>query len=182
MNMPARLEGPQVQFAYQYNLVDIRELDGEPLLESDVLEENIVAILFKLRNRREALRRILERIAAAEPSARAAALAELTILAGLRKMETALKEEAEQIPILNDIMDHELFGPRIREAKDLGRAEGRVEGRVEGEQTIVIRLIEKRFGTVPAWSRQRIEAMPAAQIEQVALRLLDAESLEELLR
>lgn len=175
MRMDSSLAGPRVRFAY--NLVDVRELDGEPLLASEVLEENILAILFRLGNQRKAVRRILERIAASDVSVRATALAELTILAGLRKMESVLKEETEQMPLLNDIMDHDLFGPRIRQATDLGRA----EGRAEGEQTIVIRLLEKRFGTVPAWARQRIEAMPATRIEQVAIRLLDAESLEELL-
>jgi hypothetical protein len=44
-----------------------------------------------------------------------------------------------------------------------------------------MRQIEKRFGAVPVWARQRLEAMSAPDIEEAALRLLDAHSLEELL-
>ena len=73
------------------------------------------------------------------------------------------------MPILDDIMDHDILGPAIR------------QGRVEGEQTLFIRLAEKRFGPVPAWARQRLEAMSASELEETALRLLDAASLEELL-
>ena len=73
------------------------------------------------------------------------------------------------MPILDDIMDHDLLGPAIR------------RGMAIGEQTIVLRLIEKRFGAIPAWARQRLDAMSASEIEETALRLLDAQSLDALL-
>jgi predicted transposase YdaD len=85
------------------------------------------------------------------------------------------------MPILDDIMDHDLLGPAIRRGLQQGRAEGRAEGRVEGERTVVLRLIEKRFGAVPAWARQRLVAMSGHEVEETALRLLDARSLEDLL-
>jgi flagellar biosynthesis/type III secretory pathway protein FliH len=89
------------------------------------------------------------------------------------------------MPILDDIMDHDLLGPALRrgmqQGLEQGLEQGRVEGRMEGEQTVVMRLIEKRFGSVPAWARQRLEAMSAGEIEETALRLLDAQSLESLL-
>jgi hypothetical protein len=77
------------------------------------------------------------------------------------------------MPILNDIMDHGVLGPEIRKA--------RAEGRQEGEHEIVLRLIEKRFGPLPAWAAIRLDDMDLAEIEKAALRLLDANSLEELL-
>ena len=77
------------------------------------------------------------------------------------------------MPILEDIMDHDILGPVLRQ--------GLEQGRIEGEQTVVTRQIEKRFGTVPAWVRQRLEAMSAPEVEETALRLLDARSLEDLL-
>ncbi len=73
------------------------------------------------------------------------------------------------MPILDDIMDHELLGPMIRKA----RAE-------EGRQ-IVLRQIEKRFGPLPPWVQTRLDGMQIDEIESAALRLLDAGTLEELL-
>ena len=93
------------------------------------------------------------------------------------------------MPILDDIMDHDLLGPALRrgmqqgleQGLEQGLAQGLAQGRMEGEQTVVMRQIEKRFGSVPAWARQRLEAMSADEIEETALRLLDAQSLVSLL-
>jgi hypothetical protein len=143
------------------------------LITSDVVEDNVIAVLAKLRNERTAVRRILVRIAACDPARRARAFKELMFLAGLRKLEPLIRREAEQMPILDDIMDHAVIG---RE-----RRIGREQGREEGERKIILRQIAKRFGPVPAAARKRIEALSASKLERIALRLLDAGSLGELL-
>ena len=61
--------------------VDIRELDGERLLESEDVGDNVIAILTRLRDHRDAVRRIVERIAGLMPAERATALGQLLILA-----------------------------------------------------------------------------------------------------
>ena len=43
-----------------------------------------------------------------------------------------------------------------------------------------MRMIEKRFGSIPSWVRQRLQAMSAPEVEETALRLLDVASLNEL--
>ncbi|HVW83075.1 MAG TPA: hypothetical protein VHB50_00260, partial [Bryobacteraceae bacterium] len=61
LRMEDRIAGTRVSFACR--MVDIRELDGERLLESPRLEDNVIAILAKLNDQRSAVRRILGRIA-----------------------------------------------------------------------------------------------------------------------
>jgi hypothetical protein len=167
MRMQPFLTGPGL--SYECTMLDIREFDAEPLLESDCLEENVVSILMRLGNEREAVRRILKRIAATEPAEREAALGELMVLAGLRTLGTTIEEEIQQMPILDDIMDHEVIG---RERK---------RGIALGERLVILRLVGKRFGPVPDWAKQRLDELTGADLEQVELRLLDAASLEELL-
>ena len=162
---------------FECRMVDIRDLDGKPLLESGGLEDNIISILMRSPDSRAAARRILQRIALAEPAERATALAELYILAGLRQMTAVIKEETSKMPLLNDLMDDAVFGPKLRSA----RREGLEEGRREGERQIVLRQIERRFGPAPDWAAHRLDAMTVAEIENVADRLLDAPSLEDLL-
>jgi hypothetical protein len=87
----------------------------------------------------------------------------------------------EQMPILDDIMDHDVLGPERRRGIALGRAEGLAEGLAKGERRVVLRQIGKRFGPVPEWAKQRVEALSASDLEQVELRILDAPSLEDLL-
>jgi hypothetical protein len=145
LRMPDRIEGASVSF--QCRTVDVRELDGEALLGSSNLEDNLIAVLMRLRDEREAVGTILQRVAESEPGRREVAVRELIILAGLRQLGAIIDRETKKMPILDDILEHDLRGPAIR------------RGRQEGEQTIVLRQIEKRFGAVPAWARQHLEAM-----------------------
>ncbi len=114
------------------------------------------------------MRRILEKIGASDPEYRAKALRELTILAGLRSLGHFVKEESERMPILDDFMDHDLFGPVMR------------EGIATGERTLFLKLAAKRFGLVPEWVSERIGQLGNEELEDLSVRLLDAKSLDEL--
>ena len=171
LRMSQRLEGLSV--SVWYRLVDIRELNSEPLLASDRMEDNVIAVLLRFGDERGAVRRILRHIADSDPGRRASALSELLILAGLRSLAAVIRQEAQQMPILNDIMDHEVFGPEIRRGMEMGRQ--------EGERQLVLRMVEKRFGAVPPWAKQRIESMSVVDLEAAGIRLFDVQSIEELL-
>jgi hypothetical protein len=157
---------------FEVKMVDIRELDGKNLLESDSLDDNILSILARQPDGRVAVRRILAKIAASTPEYRAQALQELTLLAGLRSLGGFVKEESQKMPILTDIMDHDLYGPMIRQ--------GMATGRVEGERALFQRLVAKRFGTPPDWVSQRVGELEVEELEDLYVRLLDARSLDEL--
>ena len=166
LRMKDRVEGPDV--SVRFHLVDIRDLDGERLLASTQVGDNVLAVLTRLSEQPKAIRRILERVAAGSPEERDRALAELLILARLRQLSAAVKREVEKMPILLDIMDDEVFGPLIR------------KGRVEGQVEMLTSLIEKRFGRVPPAISQRIAALKPAQLKRAGLRLLDAQRIEDL--
>lgn len=61
LRMKTELHGPE--FSFRYRAVDIRTLDGDRLLESTAVGDNVIAILTRLRDHKEAVRRIIERIA-----------------------------------------------------------------------------------------------------------------------
>ena len=94
------------------------------------------------------------------------------------------------MPVFDDIIDHDLLGPVLLRGRVEGREEGRVEGReegrvegvIEGERRSLRRLIEQRFGPLPAWARERLDVLTAPQIEQSQLLVLNARSLDDILR
>jgi hypothetical protein len=161
---------------FRFNLVNVRELDGEPLLASANLSDNVIAVLTKAGDRPDALRRILRRISEAPAAPRREAMAELWILAGLRGLRAELKREEKKMPITEDIMDNAIIGPMIRK----GIAQGRVEGRVEGQLELLLSQIAARFGNVPLRIRKRLAAMKSGQLTRVGVRLLDAEKVDDL--
>ena len=170
LRMKDWIETPDV--SYRFHLVDIRDLDGETLMASRNLGDNVIAVLTMLGSQPDTVRRILERIANRQAPERDEGLAELLIVAGLRRMTGEVKREAKRMPILNDIMDNEVFGPLIRQ--------GRAEGRAEGQMEILLGQIEKRFGRVPPRLGKRLAALKPEQIKAVGLRLLDAQRIEDL--
>src|SRR2546426_4034897 len=110
--MESELRGPDVWF--RYRAIDIRDLDGDRLLESEQVGDNVIAILARLRDHRDAVRRIVERIAGLSAAERQTALAQLLILAGLRHLEIAVEQEARKMPLLNDILDNKVLGREFK--------------------------------------------------------------------
>jgi flagellar biosynthesis/type III secretory pathway protein FliH len=65
-----------------------------------------------------------------------------------------------------------------QEGRQEGRLEGRQEGRKQGEAALLLRQLERRFGILPGWATDRVLAADTVMIEEWALRVLDAASLE----
>jgi hypothetical protein len=77
----------------------------------------------------------------------------LLILAGLRNLSRMVEEEARQMPILNDILEHEVIGREYR----------------KGELNVVLRQIEKRFGAIPPPAQERLAGLSIKELEVVGL-------------
>ncbi len=74
------------------------------------------------------------------------------------------------MPILDDIMDHEVLG---REFK---------KGLAEGELKLFRQLVEKRFGPLPEWATKELEKRPTTDIESFfSQALLAGATLDDLL-
>jgi hypothetical protein len=171
--MKTELRSPHLE--YSYRLVDVRDLDGERLLKSGRVDDNIVGLLTRLSDQRRAVRVVVQRIKRLRQSERQSALARLVILAGLRKtLGKMVEEEARKVPILNDILDHEVIGPEIKKGIQIGE--------LKGELKILRRQIKKRFGSVPNWAEERLAKLSAKELEELSVRVLDAKSIENLLK
>jgi hypothetical protein len=165
--MGTALDAPSLTFPYEAS--DIRDFDGEQLLESNHIGDNIMAILARLRDRRRAIQRILAMIAGLEPGAREAALSQLLRISGLRRLEEIVEREARTMPVFNPIMDNKVLGREIK------------RGIVIGEAKMLRLQIQSRFGPIPDWADKQIANVSADEIEDLGIRLLSAKSLEALL-
>jgi predicted transposase YdaD len=195
LRMPAQFEW--ADGVARFALLDIRELNGDALIASPELSDNVLGILAQLNNSRDALRRILEKVAASRREEAEYYYRALLILAGLRGLETVVQEEAQHMSLEIDISENKVLGPAYRRAVEEGRekgrqeglqkglqegrTEGRQEGRQEGEIGLLRRLIERKFGPLPSWAEQKLAKYPAGDLEQLGIRLLEAATIEDLL-
>ena len=152
---------------FRYTVKDIQDIDCQHMLESPLLEENLLAVLCRLEDDRETIREVLKRIAVLPPKGRADALEKLVILAGLRKLEAQVKKEVEEMAISVDVMENvflrDIFG----------------KGEQQGEAKMLSRQLQRRFGDVPAWTREKIAKADLSTLEEWSLRFVDAQSLED---
>ena len=164
MSMIAFIDEPTLKFSYE--LIDIRNLDGEPLLESDALEDNLIALLCGLQDQRRAVRTVLEKFTKLPDKARADARVKLDILSQLRGLADIILSEANAMQIEFSFDRAPFAGTALKQR----------------ESKILTVLLENRFGTLPEWAQQKIAAASADTREQWLLHLLQASSLEELLQ
>ena len=69
----------------------------------------------------------------------------------------------------------------LAQGEQRGRTEGRAEGRTEEARSIIIRLLTKRFTTLPIELQANINALEVDQIESLGDALLDFTSIDDLL-
>jgi hypothetical protein len=76
------------------------------------------------------------------------------------------------MPVTFDIMDNSVLGPAIRK--------GITQGRLEGEGRVLRIQLEQRFGQLSEAVEKKLSDCSVEEIEDLALRLLDARSIDEL--
>jgi predicted transposase YdaD len=91
----------------------------------------------------------------------------------------------ETFPEMHDLQEaYEMITNRFEEWKErqrlAGVAQGVEQGRLDGERALVLRQIQHRFGTVPPTLRLRLQNASQAELEDLADRVLDASSLDDL--
>jgi predicted transposase/invertase (TIGR01784 family) len=66
----------------------------------------------------------------------------------------------------------------LEKGREEGLEKGIEQGIGQGEARLLRRLLTKRFGQVPAWAEQRIDAATTDQLEHWSEQILDADSIE----
>ncbi|MBF0421220.1 MAG: DUF4351 domain-containing protein, partial [Magnetococcales bacterium] len=179
------IEEPNLSFRYE--VIDIRSIDCRELLDSPSLEENILAILCRIDNQKEVIQEILYRISELPVKARADALTKLVILSRLRRLETVVKTEAEEMSLTFNVMENDVLRPLFMKAQmdseqigiQIGEQRGEQRGRREEGASILTRLLQRRFGVIPAWANEKITKADLSSLEEWSLRIFDAQSLDD---
>lgn len=74
----------------------------------------------------------------------------------------------------------EVFAEGRVEGRVEGKVEGKVEGRVEEGRSLILRLLNRRLGTLPAALSARIHELPLDRIETLGEALLDFQVINDL--
>lgn len=89
----------------------------------------------------------------------------------------------QQMPEVNELQEiNAMLAETVEEWTRQWKQEGRQEGRQEGENALLRKLLERRFGALPAWVDECLAKAGPAQLETWGLELLEAKALEDVFR
>ncbi len=158
--------------SHRYQLIDLRDVDGEPLLASAEPSDNVLAILGRLKDSRTAVRSILASISTLPREKASEYYQALLILVGLRGLAKAVQQEAQTVFTI-DFSENEVLGPAYRQGLEEGR---------KNQLTMVQELVEQRLGKLPEWVEEKLAQASTDELKAVGLRVLTASSFEDLFR
>jgi predicted transposase YdaD len=69
----------------------------------------------------------------------------------------------------------------FREVREEGKAEGKAEGKREEGQSLILRMLTRRFGELSPTLRSRIQSLPLPQLEELGEALLDFTDIDNLI-
>jgi hypothetical protein len=172
----------QWQPRLRYHIID------EGAFEIGDLEarEGLPALLFRLENAsdRDQLARAADAALAwfaRHPGFQAARTVFVEFLgAAMAPLGVAVQVPAELMEVRNMLVNRveEWKQQWLREGEERGEQRGEQRGRRQGEANFLLRQLERRFGTLPGWASDRVEAADTATLTEWSLRVLDAASLE----
>ncbi|MBF0181823.1 MAG: hypothetical protein HQM03_17540 [Magnetococcales bacterium] len=157
--------------SFRYEVIDIRSIDCQELMASPTLEENILAILCRMDNQKETIREILHRISELPTKARADALTKLVILSRLRKLETVVKMEAEEMSLTFNVMENDVLRPLFMKAQ--------MDGEQRGEAAMLLKLMRCKFGQTPDWVAEKVQSADLELLGAWGENILFANSVDE---
>ncbi|EGV27727.1 putative transposase [Thiorhodococcus drewsii AZ1] len=178
---------PQVR----YLLLDEQRLADTPMAG----QRNIAAALFRLENSRrpEDIERVLasliDWLAAPEQDSLRRAF-----VVWLKRVLLPARVPGAELPNVNDLQEmRAMLAERVKtwteewkqqgleEGLKQGLEQGLEQGVYRGEARLLRRLLIRRFGVLPAWAEARLEQAGESELEIWADRVLDRDTLEEVL-
>ena len=81
-----------------------------------------------------------------------------------------------------DVMEYKFLAPLILKQIELGEQKGLSRGRQEGMQDLLHELLTEKFGPLPPWAAERLQAATAEDLHAWAKRVLHGATLEDTLR
>ena len=149
-----------------YDLIDIRDFSFEDLMAGGPGDWAFAVLT---RGGPERLGEILERAKGLPGPKCARLIAQVGVMSGLRRARGKFKMELDKMPVYIDI-EKNVF---LNSIQNIGIAKGRAE--------TLSRLLERKFGKLPAWAKMRVKNAAPEQIQEWLDSVLTAATLEETL-
>lgn len=174
LRLEAGYQSPSMDFRFE--VVNLRGYDAEPLLASDDWADVALALLAK-GDPEKALAVAIDRLRKMESKDRGWASGTVLLLSGILGIEETVNERMKEAGMI-DVMENKVLAPLMLKRFELGVDEG-VQ---KGAHNLLSRLLTDKFGVLPEWATSRLQTASSEELQEWAMRVLHADSLEGVLR
>ena len=169
MRMKGHLDAGSAKVDYE--LVDIRSISAETLLRGGPGDW---ALALLANDGPARMQEILFKAIKLRSPKRERLLTQLTVLAGLRRLDKTIKIEMKQMSEYVDIQKNVILRDIWRD----GLAKGKAEGKAEGALALLSGQLEEKFGSLPSWVVTRLRKASEAQTRRWSRKVLTADTLQ----
>jgi flagellar biosynthesis/type III secretory pathway protein FliH len=185
LNMRPSFESPST--LHKFRILDVRQMEGEDLLQSDDWGDNALALLTRA-DRERVIQVVEARLRRLDGEEQQEAARAFVLISGILGIEEEIGRRLRTDMI--DIMENKVLGPAIRQGIEQGIEQGRREGIEKGMEKGVEKgmrqalkvLVKSRFGSLPRWASARIDKSSQQEIKDLIAGASAAPTLEELFR
>ena len=111
------------------------------------------------------------------------------LLSGIPGIEDKVGNRLREAGMIN-VMENKVLGPMLREQYTQGQEEGHIAGKQEGlregmqlaGRSVLLALLNEKFGKLPKWVPRMLEDATAEELQVWATRVLHSGSVEEALQ
>ena len=147
-----------------YTLMDIRQMDARKLMASGRPGDLALAMLAG--GGPEQILEIAKRASRLSGAERERVLSQLVLLSGLRRLTGKLRMELKAMSVTTDIRKNEFVQEVIQDV-------------IRDDRANMLRdQLETKFGSLPKWVNQRLDAATSAQVQRWAKRIVSVDTLE----
>jgi len=146
-----------------YTLMDIRDMDARKLMASGRAGDLALAMLAG--GGPEQVFEIAKRASELKGAERQRVVSQLVLLSGLRRLTGRLRMELKAMSVITDITKNEFVQDVVRDS---------LANMLRGQ-------LETKFGNLPKWVVERLEAATSVQVERWSKKILTADTLEGVL-
>lgn len=164
---------------HHYRVIRLWEQDPAPLLANPAL------LPFATLARSDAPNTLLEQVATQldrieEPRQKGNITACAEVLAGLRFDINFIRQLFREEVMRESVVYQDILQRGLQQGLQQGLEQGLQQGLQQGEATLILRLLNRRFGEVDSQLQERIRGLPIPQLEELSEALLDFEAVTDL--
>ena len=162
-----------------YRVIRLWEQDPAPLLANPAL------LPFATLARSDAPNTLLQQVATQldrieEPRQRGNITACAQVLAGLRFDINFIRQLFREEVMRESVVYQDILQRGLQQGLEQGLEQGLQQGLQQGEATLILRLLNRRFGEVDSELQERIRGLSIPQLEELSETLLDFEAVTDL--